>query len=180
LVAAVNGTAYDESFYRAMELEAKGVEFEADRFAASTNDIRTLIQAFGDDGRLASLSKEQVVAQMRAVAALEREYVQAIGLSAADYQTWLTKLQTARQSNPLIDALMPAFDTTLERTRGAVVQHAMAVAGLQVLVSGPSVLSQHLDPASGRPFQYQVTTTGFTLTSSFQSKGGPVSMNFHQ
>ncbi len=117
---------------------------------------------------------------MREVAALEREYVQAIGLSAADYQTWLTKLQTARQANPLIDALMPAFDGALEKTRATVVQRAMTAAGLQVLLSGPSALSQTLDPASGKPFQYRPVANGFELTSSFERKGQPVSVAFRQ
>jgi hypothetical protein len=166
LMGVLSSGLYDESFYRAMECEAKGLEFEADRFTASTNDIQTLLQGISNDGRFASMSKEQIIAKMREVAALEREYVQAIGLPATDYEAWLTKLQMARQTNPLIDLLMPAFDS------------AMAEAGMRTLMSGPSVLSQYLDPATGQPFVYRMTAIGFELSSSFQIKGQPVKLEF--
>jgi len=179
LLAALSNSSYDEAFYQAMEQEAKGLECEANRIANGTNSVEDLRKIFGDPS-FANLSKEQFVAGMREVATLEREYVAAIALPEAEYQAWLTKRAAAQQTNPLIGILMPVFDRVVEQARAAVVQRAMAVAGLQVLTAGPSVLTQYLDPASGQPFQYQPSATGFQLTSSFQINGKPVSLNFRQ
>jgi hypothetical protein len=180
LTRVLSDNSYDESLYRAMESEARGVDFEADRFATSTNDIRSLIQASGieADKQFANMSQEQIVAKMREVAALERDYVRVMELPDTEYQAWLAKVQAAQQTNPLIDMLWPVMDRVTDRTRAMVVQRALAVAGLQVLASGPTVLTQYRDPASGQPFLYRPTATGFELSSTYQLNGKPVTVNF--
>ncbi len=178
LARELGGNQYEESLFRAVEAEAKGVDFEADRFAASTNTVGEFIQVLSDSNPLANMSREQALAGMRQVAALEREYAKVLELPDAEYNAWLAKLNQTRQANPLVDMLWPAMDQMLERTRATVIQRAMAVAGLQVLASGPAVLTQYPDPATGQPFIYRPSANGFELQSTHQADGKPVTLEF--
>jgi len=177
LARELGGNQYEESLFRAVEAEAKGVDFEADRFAASTNSVGEFIQVHSDSNPLANLSREQALAGMRQVAALEREYATVLGLPDAEYNAWLTKLNQARQTNPVI-ILWPAMNQMLKSSRSTFVQRAMAVAGLQVLTSGPAVLTQYPDPATGQPFVYRPSANGFELQSPYQAGGKPVTLEF--
>ena len=54
----------------------------------------------------------------------------------------------------------------------------MTVAGLALMQEGPGVLTRHLDPATGQPFIYRPTATGFELQSAYQRDNKPVVMTF--
>jgi hypothetical protein len=54
----------------------------------------------------------------------------------------------------------------------------MAQAGIAILQHGVQQLQQHTDPLTARAFTYAASDNGFTLSSSYVSRGKPLRMEF--
>ena len=119
-----------------------------------------------------------IVAAGRQVSDLEREYAQVLGATDAEYHAFLDKVHAAEATNPLLKMVWPATEAIEDKTRAMIVQRAMTVAGLAVAQEGPGALAGYADPATGQPFQYQATPTGFELQSAYQQKGKPMALTF--
>lgn len=170
---------YEKALYKAMEWEAEAVSQTADRFAAmAPEQIQQTLQQLRGVNQFGLMDKAQLVAAVRQVVDLEREYVKAMDLPDAQYQAWLAKLHAMQTANPCVNMWWPTWNAAMDRTRAMVVQRALVVAGLNVLTSGANALQQYPDPASGQPFVYRQTATGFELESAYQQKGKPVVLQF--
>jgi len=150
LAGALEDGSYEVSFYRTMGQHAKNLESDA---ASSESD---------DPARAAQWSGD-----------------------AAAYRDWLTKLRTASVNEDIPTVLVSDFASgklidMVKWTQSLAVRRAMTAAALRVLIADASVLAQYPDPATGQPFQYQATETGFALTSGALLGGKPVTMNFRK
>jgi hypothetical protein len=180
-----NDRQYAESFYGAMIRSVGQVEEMADEFAAmGSNEFRDKLneaqKKCGNEKTamaLASMNQADVVAAMRQVAELRRECIALLNASDAQYQAWLKKVQAAEQNNPTMQFYVP-MDHVIEQTQTMVLNRAMTAAGLALLQNDANALSKYLDPATGQPFLYRQTATGFELQSGYQRNGEPVILTF--
>ena len=122
LAAGLSDQAYEESMFRALEMEAAAVEFEAERLAAG------LERRAGWPDELGQLTRDQLVAEIRKVAAWEREWVTALEWTDTAYAAWRARLDVELQTNPVARVFMPSLDGFIERTRATVVQRALVLA----------------------------------------------------
>jgi hypothetical protein len=183
LVELLNNANYDDGLRHAFELEADMMTREVDRLAAlPTEEMKRQlegIESFANNpSRFQSLEPAQIIADMRQVAELRGQYVQALGLPEADYHNWLTSLDEAGKANPFVELFVEPLESAVIRTQAMTVRSAMAAAGLAVMQGGPDALQSHPDPSTGQPFTYAQTADGFELQSSFQFQEKPVKLSF--
>ena len=182
LAGLFNDANYDESVRRAFEQEADTNAREVDKLAAMPPEevmleLKALANAAGD-ARFQSMEPVQVIADMRQVAELQREYAQALGLPEAEYGEWLARLQAAEKTNPFVEYFVTSLKRTVVKTHAMSVRSAMAAAGLAVMQNGTGALQSHPDPATGQSFVYTQTADGFELQSSFQFEDKPLKLSF--
>ena len=160
--------------FHALEMEAAMVDIVADRVAAGLE--HAVLADWHDE--LGRLTRDQLVAEIRKVAAWEREWVTALEWTDTAYAAWRARLDVELQTNPVARVLMPALDGSIERTRATVVRRALVLAAARVYQEGPGALTQVLDPASGQPFVYRYTAGGFELESSYRYKDETIRYTF--
>jgi hypothetical protein len=183
LAELFKNASYNESLRDAFELEADMVTREADKLAAGPPEegLRELIQ-ISDNAKavpqIQSMGLEQVIADLRQVAELQRQLVQAPEWSDAEYRAWLTSVDEAGKTDPFVEVFVTGLDKAAIRTQAMTVRTAMAGAGLAVTQDGPDALQSHPDPSTGQPFAYTKTADGFELQSSFQFQEKPVALSF--
>lgn len=175
VMALLSGDAYSESFYRAVETEAEAVRNSAARFA--TMPLEEFKRRLAEDA-LPPMQPADVMTACQQVADLEREYARMLGATDAEYQAFLTKLRAAEETNPFLKVLWPAMDRVEDKTRATIVQRAMTVAGLALAQDGPPAFARYPDPATGQPFVYRKTATGFELQSAYRHQDKPLVMTF--
>jgi hypothetical protein len=180
LVQLFNDAHYEEGLYRAIEQEADMGSAEADKLATMPPEevTRELKGLAGNDSESQSVDTVQVIAAMRQVADLEREYTKALGSSDAEYREWLARLESIRKTNPMAQMFLPVIEQTVDRTQATTVRSAMVVAGFAVMQNGTEALQSHPDPVTGQPFVYTETADGFELQSGYQFKGAPLKLSF--
>jgi hypothetical protein len=182
LVQLFSDAQHEDGLFRAIEQEADWNRASADKLAAMPPEeaMRTLKTLVGDDSDLQSMDPQQVIAAIRQVADLEREYTKVLGTSDAEYHEWLAQLEAARKTNPFVERFLPAIEKVADRTQAVTVRSAMVVAGLAVMQNGTEALQSHPDPATGQPFVYTKTADGFQLqsNSSYQWSGQPLTLSF--
>ncbi len=71
-------------------------------------------------------------------------------------------------SNPVFQAIFPALDMVRWRQTRMEVRRALLRAALAVQLDGRYALKQHLDPATGQPFDYSAFEGGFVLRSKYK------------
>jgi hypothetical protein len=179
LVEALSDQANQEAPSRAMEQEADKMERLAAYLASLPPDeLQKELSQMDDDTPL-NLDRTTALAQMKLVVDSDRELAKALASSSEDeYEAWLKHWTDLQASSPLAKMLLVANDRVVDKVRYATVNRAMVVAGLAVAENGPEALAAHPDPASGKPFVYTETDSGFELQSTFATNGTPYKIRF--
>ena len=183
LAELFKNASYDESLRGAYELEADMVTREVDKLATmppeeAMHEITRVSDNTKAVPQIESMGQEQAIADLRQVAELVRQLVEAPEWSDAEYRAWRTSVDEAGKTNPFIESFVTGLDKAAIRTEAMTVRTAMAGAGLAVVQDGPNALQSHPDPSTGRPFTYTQTADGFELQSSFQFQQKPVTLTF--
>ena len=182
LVAAFDEPAYEEAPSRAMEQEAGIMERLAAHLASlSPDELQKELSSLSDEttGATFNLDRTTALAQLQQVVDSDRELAKALASSSDDdYEAWLRHRTELQELNPLAKIFLAALDRFVDKARTAEVNRAMVVAGLAVAENGTEALAAHLDPASGKPFQYTETDAGFELQSTFVVNDKPYKVRF--
>jgi len=175
----LNGASYDEALRRALEQEANILGETADRLAALPPEEAARELTMGNDSaQISSTGLAQYIAQMRQAAELQAQYAKASELTDAQYQAWLTNLDEAAKTNPIVAMFVSSLGLATDKTQAMKIRSAMAAAGLAVMQNGTDALQSHPDPTTGQPFAYRQTPNGFELESTFQVAQKPLSLSF--
>ena len=117
-------------------------------------------------------------AEFQSSAEIQRRLLAALALSDEQFQPVRQQVESMLADHPLAALVVPVYDSVRMKLQQANVQREMLKAGLDLVQSGPSLAGQTRDRSTGQPFLYTPNENGFTLQSTFQVKGKPVTMSF--
>jgi hypothetical protein len=167
----------------AVEAESDLVATLAEQFSdAQSGDqalkkLNTLLQTSGST-ELADSDAASIQAQNQWYQQVLKDYASKVFAPDAEFNAWWADIPKQAVGSPLAAMALPSLNRTRNGYQAAVVNNSMIQAGLLILQNGPDQLALQPDPTTGKPFTYVQTATGFQLSSTFQSKGKPLTMSF--
>ena len=94
------------------------------------------------------------------------------------FQQWWSQKIVEPASIPFASQIVQAHSNLIAQAEASIIENRMlSAAGAYEQTGQPQALAA-TDPATGQPFTYTQTPTGFQLTSQFQVNKKPVTLNF--
>jgi hypothetical protein len=183
LADIVNPAAAEQTFQSGLNGEASMLQALLDEYAnpATRNQAETYFSQGLKlmNGPNASISPAEAVSEMQWLLQTEQALGGSLQEPDAQFQQWWTQKQAEAASMPLANTGLGSLEDVRTLAEGSVVESAMLAAGMALEQNDQAQFQSIIDPASGQPFTYTQTATGFQLGSALMKHNGrPVSLSF--
>ena len=173
----LNPTLIQQNFQRDLNGEAASLQSWFDSYSdPSTRSQAMAVYGTGSH----KFMPEDMVSGLKWMAQTDQALAVSLSEPDAQYQQWLSQAQAQSASNPYLSALgaLRSIAATRDNTQALLVENTMLSAGIALEQNNQPQFQSITDPATGHPFTYTQTPTGFQLTSAFKRNGKPVSLTF--
>ena len=168
----------EQSFRAGLESEAAIQKALLDEYNNPATRSASALQRWGSGGYDATTGVEAKVAEAEWRMTTEQALETTLAESDEEFRAWWVRQfaeiywKTGADETPQILAAVRG------EAKKWIVTSAMLNAGLALEQNNQAGFQSILDPASGKPFAYTQTATGFELASAMLDSSGPVKLSF--
>lgn len=179
LADIIDSAAVQQNFQTGLADDAAVLQAELDEFANPATRNGSLIQkSMNVRTANGALSPQEVISELQWLVQTEKTLGTTFEEPDAQFQQWWRQMQAQAASMPLANTAIQPLSDIRTRSLMMLAQNAMIEAGLALDENNQTLFQSIPDPATGQPFTYTRTPTGFQLGSAVQNHGKRVSLSF--
>lgn len=115
---------------------------------------------------------------VEAIKVFYKDLLEFIDTSGPAFEESMKALAEKNAKQPFVKGLIPSIGLARIKMDVVPVDHALLMAGMNVVLNGKDALDTIKDPLGGEPFIYEKTERGFKLTSHLKINEMPISLEF--